>query len=425
MDHHPDHRDTDFPKDDSFSGYMSDAAEQLHRGFTEVSLFSQTASHQLYRAKRFGRWYMLKALLPELRGSVTHRQMLLKEMEVLMLLNHPNIVGCLGLEHLDDYVDSEGRCISVGECIVLEYVDGETLSQALEQGTMTDANSCQHVIDELLEALAYMHASSVTHRDLKPSNIMLTRNGQHVKLIDFSLADTDSHAYLKQPSGTRQYMSPEQASGSVPDVRNDIYSLGVIMRQLPLEGFWTNVARHCLLPIDRRYPNIAALQEDIAARRQQATRRRQLAFMAVPLLLLALFGVFFWHQFSSRQDTIYNELNRVPTITAQALSALDKQIAATDLNRQMDTISHWHYLDPKINEKILSVNAFAYDYALDSLSNLTDEQRLKVLQAMLDHWQRWHDNIVHRAKYLMRIKETVVSHYSEQSLSLGSSSAAR
>ena len=254
---------------------------------------------------------------------------------------------------------------------------------------------------------------------------MLTRNGQHVKLIDFSLADTDSHAYLKQPSGTRQYMSPEQASGSVPDVRNDIYSLGVIMRQLPLKGFWTDVARHCLLPIDRRYPNIAALQEDIAARRQQATRRRQLAFMAVPLLLLALFGVFLWHQFSSRQDSIYNELNRVPTITAQALSALDKQIAATDLNRQMDTISHWHYLDPKINEKILSVNAFAYDYVLDSLSNLTDEQRLKVLQAMLDHWQRWHDNIVHRAKYLMRVQETVVSHYSEQSLSPGSSSAAR
>jgi serine/threonine protein kinase len=351
--------------------------------------------------------------------------MLLKEMEVLMLLNHPNIVGCLGLEHLDDYVYSEGQKISVGECIVLEYVDGETLSQALEQGVLADASSCQHIIDELLEALAYMHASSVTHRDLKPSNIMLTRNGQHAKLIDFSLADTDSHAYLKQPSGTLQYMAPEQATGSIPDVRNDIYSLCVIIRQLPLKGYWKDVSRRCLLPIDQRYPNIAALQEDIAARRQRATRRRQATFIAVPLLLLALFSFVLWHQFSSRQDTIYNELNRVPTITAQALSALDKQIAATNLNRQMDTISHWRYLDPKINEKILSVNAFAYDYALDSLSDLTDADRLKVLQTMLDHWQRWHDNIVHRAKYLMRIKETVVSHYAEQSVSPGSSSVAR
>ena len=425
MDHHPDIPTSDQPTDDSFSGFMTDAAEPLHRGFTEVKLLQQTATHQLYRAKRFGRWYMLKALLPELRSSETHRQMLLKEMEVLMLLNHPNIVGCLGLELLDDYVDSEGQKISVGECIVLEYVDGETLSHAMEQGVLADASSCQHIIDELLEALAYMHASSVTHRDLKPSNIMLTRNGQHVKLIDFSLADTDSHAYLKQPSGTLQYMAPEQATGSIPDVRNDIYSLGVIIRQLPLKGYWKDVSRRCLLPIDQRYPNIAALQEDIAARRQRATRRRQATFIAVPLLLLVLFGFVLWHQFSSRQDAIYNELNRVPAITAQALSALDKQIATTNLNRQMDTISHWRYLDPKINEKILSVNAFAYDYALDSLTDLTDADRLKVLQAMLDHWQRWHDNIVHRAKYLMRIKETVVSHYAEQSVSPGSSSAAR
>ena len=115
----------------------------------------------------------------------------------------------------------------------------------------------------------------------------------------------------------------------------------------------------------------------------------------------------------------------MPAITAQALSALDKQIAATNLNRQMDTISHWRYLDPKINEKILSVNAFAYDYALDSLSDLTDADRLKVLQAMLDHWQRWHDNIVHRAKYLMRSQDAVITHYAEQSLAPGASSASR
>ena len=254
---------------------------------------------------------------------------------------------------------------------------------------------------------------------------MLTRNGQHVKIIDFSLADTDSHAYLKQPSGTRRYMAPEQATGSIPDERNDIYSVGVIIGQLPLKGYWSDVARRCLLPISQRYPNIAAMQDDIASRRQRASRRRLASFIAVPVLLLTILGAALWYQFSARQGVIYNELNRLPAITEQALSALDRQIAATDLNRQMDTISHWHYLDPKINEKILSVNAFAYDYALDSLTDLTDADRLKVLQAMLDHWQRWHDNIVHRAKYLMRVQETVVTHYSEQSVSPGSSSAAR
>ena len=110
---------------------MTEAAESLHRGFTEVTLYRQTATHQLFRAKRFGRWYLLKALPLELRSSIFHRQMLLKEMEVLMQLNHPNIVSCLGIEHIDDYTDSEGRQVSVGDCLVLEYIEGDTLNDLI------------------------------------------------------------------------------------------------------------------------------------------------------------------------------------------------------------------------------------------------------------------------------------------------------
>jgi len=386
--------------DDSFSGFMSEATEPLHDGFTEVSLYRQTATHYLYRAKRFGRWYLLKALPPELRSSTFHRQMLLKEMDVLMQLNHPNIISCLGIENLKDYTDSEGNLVSVGECLILEFIEGETLSELMSGNHAANENTCQHIIDELLEALAYMHASSVTHRDLKPSNIMITHNGSHVKIIDFSLADTDSHAYLKQPSGTRKYMAPEQATGSVPDVRNDIYSVGVIIGELPLGGYWTEVARRCQQPIDLRYTNIAALQDDIAQRRRRKNRRRVASYVLPPLLLLLLVGALMWHRISSRQTALYDEFNRIPAITADGLDRLEQQINATNLSRHMDTVSQWRYLDPQINEKILSVNAFAYNYA-DSLPDLTDEERLKVLQSMLDHWQRWHDNIVHRAMYLI------------------------
>lgn len=113
--------------DDSFSGFMEEMAVEVHRSFTEITLLHQTSVHQLYRAKRFGRWYLLKGLIPELRDSDFHRQMLLKEMEILMPLNHPNIMSCMGIQRIDDYVDSKGEKVSVGECLVLEYIEGQTL----------------------------------------------------------------------------------------------------------------------------------------------------------------------------------------------------------------------------------------------------------------------------------------------------------
>ncbi len=407
--------------DDSFSGFMEEMAVEVHRSFTEITLLHQTSVHQLYRAKRFGRWYLLKGLIPELRDSDFHRQMLLKEMEILMPLNHPNIMSCMGIQRIDDYVDSKGEKVSVGECLVLEYIEGQTLDNYARHSLSDNQGVYENIMGELLDAISYMHASGITHRDLKPSNIMITSNGNHVKLIDFSLADTNSHAILKQPSGTRQYMSPEQSTSTTPDERNDIFSLGKIIGQLPLPHYWKKISERCLLPIDQRYPNIEALRKDVANRRQGASRRR-MAMIILPILI-AVFaaGALLWGSLSSRQDKLYNELSRMPNITGQALKQLETQIDATGLSLQMDTISQWEYLDPKINEKILAVNAFVYDYALDSLPDLTDDERILVLQQMLDRWQQWHDNIVRRAKFLIKNDGTYVTHYSEQSLKESSS----
>lgn len=391
--------------DNSISGFETTAAEPLSREFTEVTLVRETEAHQFYRAKRFGRWYMLKALPPARRHDEFHLQMLRKEMEILMQLQHPGIVGCLGMEQLPDYTDSESRTISVGPCIILEYIDGQTLSDLLGSSPRGGWKGAS-LLTELLDALAYLHASGITHRDLKPSNIMLTRNGQHVKIIDFSLADTDSHAILKQPSGTRQYMAPEQETMTTPDVRNDIYSVGVIIDEIlhsysdaTLGGsrFWSAVARHCQLPIEQRYANIAALQADIARRQRRATRLHWALTLSVPVLFLLVICGFVW--------TTYLAQNRLPRITAQAIEQLEDSIAATGLTQHIDTLSQWRYLDPQVNEKILSVNAFIYDYAETQLTGCTDRERNDILCQMLDRWQSWHDHIVRRAKYLMPSEE--------------------
>ena len=85
---------------------------------------------------------------------------------------------------------------------------------------------------------------------------MVTRNGQRLKLIDFGMADTDQHAILKQPAGTIQYMAPEQAQTSVPDIRNDIYSLGIIISQLQLGHGYKKIVERCLKPIGQRYQSV-------------------------------------------------------------------------------------------------------------------------------------------------------------------------
>ena len=386
--------------DTSFSEFSEETVQGISPQFTEVSLLKETESHQLYRAKRYGRWYLLKALPPALRKSEFHLQMLNKEMEVLMQLQHPGIVDCLGMEHLDDYTDGEGHLISVGPCIILEYIDGQTLAELLNDKSGSSDNSSFFVLhssflDELLDALAYMHSSGITHRDLKPSNIMLTHNGQHVKIIDFSLADTNSHAILKQPSGTRKYISPEQATATTPDVRNDIYSLGVILDDLPLKGYWKKIAHRCQLPIDQRYANIAALKADLARHSRRATRRRWAAIL-LPLFLLLLFSTF--HLFN------FYKQNRIPRLTSRALEQLEDSIAATGLTQHIDTLSRWEYLDPKANEKILSVNAFIYDYAETQLAECSERDRTEILYRMLDRWQTWHDHIVRQAKPLIQKK---------------------
>ena len=208
--------------DDSASGYIMEAFEGLSRTFTDVETLRVSEVNIVAKGKRYGRWWLLKGLRQEVAAEAGYRQRLRKELEILMLLQHPNIVSAVGIETVS----------GLGECIVMEFVDGMTLKEWL-QGTTTRRQR-RKVAWELTEAIGYMHTKGVVHRDLKPENILITANGENVKLVDFGLADTDSHAILKQPAGTPHYMSPEQMQTAVADVRNDIYSLGILFGEMQL-----------------------------------------------------------------------------------------------------------------------------------------------------------------------------------------------
>lgn len=114
--------------------------------------------------------------------------------------------------------------------IIMEYLEGEDLSQAIRRGYKYSERELVSMWNMLVEALAYVHGQSVVHRDIKPSNIFYTTEGE-VKLLDFGIAKMDDNAAQTRTGnfmGTMLYASPEQIEDPKRiDYRSDIYSLAV------------------------------------------------------------------------------------------------------------------------------------------------------------------------------------------------------
>ena len=203
----------------------------------------------LYKSSRHRRIVAIKCVRPEFRDNPLYWDMLRKEYEIGHSLNHPNIREYYSLDN-----DPE-----LGICLEMEWVDGDSLDQLLPE-CRRNAELRDKIARQILDAVRFMHLKQVIHRDLKPGNILVTRNGQNVKLIDFSLSDSDSHLVLKGNAGTARYASPEQKECGPADFRSDIFSIGVILSEMSDSRRYRNVSRKCMRPDkDRRYPDIDRL----------------------------------------------------------------------------------------------------------------------------------------------------------------------
>ena len=267
------HKDSD-PA--SSSGEVTSSFENISDVFTAYAEIPSGGFNRLYKAKRYGKWFVLKGLKPEFQRKAVYNELLTKEFELGVQMDHPNIAHTFGFE--TDPV--------VGPCIVMEYVDGCTLKEFLAQSPSRAVR--MKVAKEILSAMSYFHCKQIIHRDLKPDNILITHNGHNVKIIDFGLADTDYHGILKQPAGSDKYAAPEQKSGGVAlDCRADIYAFGVVLRQI-FPHAYRDVARKCTQP-DRgkRFGNA----EEIL---QRMGRRQRLLPMLIILTAVACVGIAAW-----------------------------------------------------------------------------------------------------------------------------------
>lgn len=238
---------------------------------------SSRGFNQVVKVRRQGKWFILKGLKPEYRELQAYIELLKKEFELGTQLDHPNIVKLLAKEMNPE----------IGPCIVMEYVDGVNLDAFLE--SKPSANVRKKVVEQLLDALAYIHGKQIIHRDLKPSNILVTRNGNNVKIIDFGLSDADDYAILKQPAGTLKYMAPEQkVKGTKIDGRTDLYAFGLLLREV-FPHRYKHIAAKCSRPDrDRRYANAEAVKKAFDRRSRRLSMLPVLiglALAVIPMLL--------------------------------------------------------------------------------------------------------------------------------------------
>lgn len=152
---------------------------------------SESGHARLFTATKYGKRFMLKCLKKDFLYIPVYQQALSKEFEIGLQLEHPNICHTIELEQVD----------GLGTTIVMEYVDGDNLQTLIDRQQITPSLA-EKIVCQLMDALEYMHNKQIIHRDLKPSNIMVTHNGQNVKIIDFGLSDSDSFYVLKTPAGT-------------------------------------------------------------------------------------------------------------------------------------------------------------------------------------------------------------------------------
>ncbi len=222
---------------------------------------------------------MLKGLKPEFQQQIVNLELLKKEFELMVQLDHPNIVKSYAKELNETF----------GPCIVMEYIDGMTLDRFLESNPSRQKR--RKIVDQLVDALTYIHSKQVLHRDLKPSNILITRNGNNVKIIDFGWSDTDDYAILKQSAGTKKYKAPEPlVPDQKTDCRTDIYAFGLLLRMLFPHRYRLVSNRCTQKDPSRRYPDMEAVRK--ALERQDQARRSlpivtTLALAALCVLLVA------------------------------------------------------------------------------------------------------------------------------------------
>lgn len=340
--------------DISSSGFViQENNSEIISSFHSIKEIETKGYSCLYTATKFGKKVILKGLKPEFKKERFYQDLLKKEFEISYFLDHPNIVKIIDFQNI----------LNIGDCIVMEYVEGMTLREFVESQRIEEAQNRRDkivydkIFNELLDAMEYFHSKQIIHRDLKPDNILITNNGNNVKIIDFGLSDADDYVILKQAAGTRKYAAPEQLiPNNTIDCRADIYSLGIILKNNFPKSYHKIAEKCAQQDKEKRFSSIGDIRNFI--KRKKITKTTA----AATLILLLLFGLSFGitkHYISSRTyslnekkiltestqyidsqiEIIKNKIKEGPT------SSLDKYNEVVKIYYELMNLDHKKWLD--------------------------------------------------------------------------------
>ncbi len=190
--------------------------------FTEVSDFHKQGDiSYIQKGKYHDKWVIIKRIKPEKRNDKRYKNLFYREYENAHELDHLHIVKTLGKG-----VDKQGAYF------FMEYVDGRLLSDMIKRDEL-HPDLIKKIATEILDALDYVHKKQIIHRDLKPDNILVSYQGDNVKIFDFGLAISDKFEESIKQAGTPAYAAPEQIDKHQDiDQRSDIFSFGLILLEM-------------------------------------------------------------------------------------------------------------------------------------------------------------------------------------------------
>lgn len=267
------------------STYFTEPYGENEASQQEIENVSVSASGvaMLSRSIIDGEIVALKSLKPEFRGNPFYEEALRKEASAGLELDCPYIRKTL------DFKEIAG----LGHTIVMRWIDGESLSQRIQRpisGALLRKFTLQ-----LCQALQCLHSRGLVHRDIKPDNILISRNGEDVRLIDLGFCDADFYAKCKIPAGSLKWAAPEQRAGSLPDVRSDIYSFGLVIKEMSKAGGsgWRKIVNRCTTPNPRdRYQSVEEIRQAVVSM-ERRKRLLPLSAGAMTLALLVAGAIFF------------------------------------------------------------------------------------------------------------------------------------
>ena len=204
---------------DRFIGKRLDGRYEIHE------LIGVGGMAYVYKAydRVEGRWVAIKILKEEFSNNSDFLRRFRNESKAIAVLNHPNIVKVYDVSFGDQI-----------QYIVMEFIDGITLKEYIEQEGTIRWQEAVHFTTQILMALECAHEKGIIHRVIKPQNIMLLQDGS-IKVADFGIArflQSETQTMTDKAIGSVHYIAPEQASGDYITDKADIYSVGVMLYEM-------------------------------------------------------------------------------------------------------------------------------------------------------------------------------------------------